>query len=250
MKLFKQLTVGKKLVFGFATMIAILGCIGVAGYQSTAKINRNLDEIFEVNLPSIDYLLQADRDLQQLLVAERSMIFANAKSDTFKELVKQYEENLKQSQERWEKYKALPASAEEKAIFPKYEKSRNEWQAISKKIVDGRVADTRKGRREALDLTLGQAREKFEQMRNYLDQLTGLNHKAAGEAHHAADEAFRNTITILITITGVGLALGLLLFGNRLPGAMRSVGRSIVEFKKGMKEVDDDSTDDGDPDQK
>jgi sec-independent protein translocase protein TatA len=28
----------------------------------------------------------------------------------------------------------------------------------------------------------------------------------------------------------------LLLFGNRLPGAMRSLGRSVVEFKKGVRD--------------
>ncbi len=33
----------------------------------------------------------------------------------------------------------------------------------------------------------------------------------------------------------------LLLFGNRLPGVMRSLGRSIVEFKKGTKGIDDDT---------
>jgi sec-independent protein translocase protein TatA len=32
----------------------------------------------------------------------------------------------------------------------------------------------------------------------------------------------------------------LLLFGNRLPGAMRSLGRSIVEFKKGVKGIEDE----------
>ena len=32
----------------------------------------------------------------------------------------------------------------------------------------------------------------------------------------------------------------LLLFGNRLPGAMRSMGRSITEFKTGMKEGDEE----------
>ena len=32
----------------------------------------------------------------------------------------------------------------------------------------------------------------------------------------------------------------LLLFGKRLPSAMHSVGRSIVEFKKGVKGIDED----------
>ena len=35
-------------------------------------------------------------------------------------------------------------------------------------------------------------------------------------------------------------AIMLLLFGNRLPGAMRSLGRSVVEFKKGVNGIEDD----------
>ena len=37
----------------------------------------------------------------------------------------------------------------------------------------------------------------------------------------------------------VGVAL-LLLFGNRLPSVMRSLGQGIVEFKKGVKGIEDD----------
>jgi len=33
------------------------------------------------------------------------------------------------------------------------------------------------------------------------------------------------------------LVVGLLVFGRRLPDVARSVGRSVVEFKKGMREV-------------
>ncbi|MGE3317213.1 MAG: twin-arginine translocase TatA/TatE family subunit [Planctomycetaceae bacterium] len=34
--------------------------------------------------------------------------------------------------------------------------------------------------------------------------------------------------------------IALLLFGNRLPSIMRSMGLSITEFKKGVKGVEDD----------
>ncbi len=39
------------------------------------------------------------------------------------------------------------------------------------------------------------------------------------------------------------LVIGLLFFGRRLPEVGRSLGRSIVEFKKGLKGVDDDIDD-------
>jgi sec-independent protein translocase protein TatA len=34
--------------------------------------------------------------------------------------------------------------------------------------------------------------------------------------------------------------IGLLLFGNRLPSVMRSLGKSVTEFKKGMQDFEDE----------
>ena len=42
--------------------------------------------------------------------------------------------------------------------------------------------------------------------------------------------------TEMIVIAG----LGLLIFGNKLPDVGRSLGRGLVEFKKGLKGVQDD----------
>jgi len=39
------------------------------------------------------------------------------------------------------------------------------------------------------------------------------------------------------------LVIGLIFFGHRLPEVGRSLGRGIVEFKKGLKGVDDDLDD-------
>lgn len=42
--------------------------------------------------------------------------------------------------------------------------------------------------------------------------------------------------TELLVVMGVML----LLFGHRLPSVMRSLGRGVVEFKRGVSGVDDD----------
>ncbi len=49
--------------------------------------------------------------------------------------------------------------------------------------------------------------------------------------------------TMLLAIWGIGMPemiviaiIVLLLFGNRLPSVMRSLGQSITEFKKGSRE--------------
>lgn len=34
--------------------------------------------------------------------------------------------------------------------------------------------------------------------------------------------------------------VSLLIFGNRLPSVMRSLGKSVTEFKKGINEVEED----------
>ena len=45
----------------------------------------------------------------------------------------------------------------------------------------------------------------------------------------------------LLIVAGIML----LLFGKRLPGVMHSLGKSIVEFKKGVKGIEDDIENEG-----
>ena len=235
MGVFKNARIGTKLVFGFSVMILFMAMIGLSGYMSVNLINRSLTDIFSIRLPAIDYLIQADRDLQQLLVAERSMIFANAKSEVFKELVDDYETNMKQANERWEKYKGLIKSEEENAVLSNYEKAREGWKAVSRQVVDGRIADSRQGRRVALDLTLGDAKEKFETMRDYLDQLTEINLGIAEKSHADAVASHRQTVFVLLGINGLGLIVGILL--------MWLIGRGVTKLLKeiivGLTEASD-----------
>lgn len=211
MRWIHNVKVSTKLIIGFFIMIVLMAGISLFGFSGIRNIQNGLNEVFTVNLPSVDLLIQTDRDLQQLLVSERSMIFANVKSDEFQNLVNDYEENLKQSVERWNRYKSLSISPEEKELIPRYENVRQEWEIISREIVDGRISDTREGRRKALDLSLGTAKEKFEEMRGYLDQLTGISLANADTAHQSTGPIYRQTLIFLFSITGLGLLLAVLI---------------------------------------
>jgi methyl-accepting chemotaxis protein len=205
---FQNLKLGHKLVLGFAAMIVISVAIGVQAYLSTRSIRSNLQYIYAVAMPSIDYLIEADRDLQQLLVAERSLIFASSESGEVDGLVKAYEENLTQARQRWDKYAALADGEREKALVTTFETAWRDWSAVSRRVVDGRVADTREGRREALDLTLGEASVKFEAMRGILDQITNLHLEEAAAQDKRSAATYRWTQVVQFGAIGLALLLG------------------------------------------
>lgn len=228
---FHDLKIGVKLVFGFSIMILLLGIIGISGLMSVRGVSNNLEEIYHERLWSIDYLCEADRDLQQILVAERSIIFADARTEIFQKLLADYEENVRQSGERWGKYKALQHSPEEKAIIRLYEKAREEWKVLSQKIVEGRRQDTRSGRRLAIDLSLAEANDKFEEMGEYIHQLEEINLKKAELAHNAAEASYRRETVTSICLITVGIMLGLFLMLTIRQSVTKPVERVVNMIK-------------------
>lgn len=216
----------RRLVISFSGIIAMLAIIGVVAITNLISINDNLAHIFKINLPAIDYIIEADRDLQQLLVAERSMIFTSVKSDQFQELIDAYEKNLAQAEERVGKYALLASSDHEQKILETYYSAREEWAKLSRQVVDGRMEDSRQGRTLALDLTLGIANEKFEEMRNYLDELTGYNLDEAAKQERNAKRSFVLAITVFLILLIVsvigGVALSVLI-SNSITKPLKSV---------------------------
>ena len=207
----KNLKIGTRIGLGFTVIIIFMLLIGYGGFFGVNTVKYDLNDIYETRFPSLDYLIEADRDLQQLLVAERSMIFADANSEVFRRLLQDYEQNLKQSEERIGKYADLSITPEERKIILEYESAAKEWKEVSRRVLEARMADTPESRREATDLTLGEAEKKFEEMREYIDTLTELVLKLAREAHQNAESMYDRTIYTLIGIIGVGLLVGVVL---------------------------------------
>ncbi len=234
MNFLSNLSVRKKLLFGFGIMILIVLLLGLSSYRSIRNIDHDLEDIFSVRMVANNLLLEIDRDLQQMLVAERSMIFSNAKSEKFKNLVDDYNTNSIQVGERWSKYKNIQGlSVEEKGIIDIYDKAHAAWQPVSKRVVDGRIEDTRAGRRLALDLTLGEASKMFESMRGQIDQLTELTQNYASQDHDNSTRVVNNAIVTTAAMVFAGILFGLL--AAYFTG--RAITKPINNAIAGLKDV-------------
>ena len=233
MNIIKNLKIGAKLMLAFVVMIGLIAAIGLVGYKSLGNIKDQLDHIFLIRMPALDLIIEADRDLQQLLVAERSMIFSDVDSDFFKSLQAAYDENMQQSEERFGQFKSLAETEEEKAIIAQYEKAREEWKVIAKEVIDSRLKDTAEGRRYAEELTQGEASVKYEEMREYLNQLTEISLRIAGENEQEAAYAYKTALMIffVVIIFGIILAFVLAYFLNK------GISGSIMIITKGAKRL-------------
>jgi methyl-accepting chemotaxis protein len=206
MEWFRNLKISGKLGLAFTLLILLMALLGWAGYMNVVKVAGQMERFYQVQLPSLDYLLQVDRDLQQLMVAERSLLATASADPRFETLVQQYEENLKQSEERWGLAKALLPAEATGAICARYEKARQAWSASSRQVLDYCRQDSPEARQSALALSMGDAAKLFEDMRTPIDQLTELLETTAAREAEAARQ--RVGVTVLYTL--ILFALGLL----------------------------------------
>ena len=220
-----------------ATLVGV-AAVGIVSLNQVAAVNKLVTHTY---LPSVDYLVEADRDLQQALVAERSMIFIDVASDQFKELVKDHDENVTQARARMDKFAALNSDPEAAKLLDEYRGYRDKWEKTTSEVVSQRAADTRIGRRTAMDLSFGLAAKQFEAMRGVIDRLTGLTLNASHRISDRADEttATRRTTTLLSSVLGLALCVVAAVF---MPGLITRPLRDIISRLKDIAEGDGDLT--------
>ena len=169
MDFLRNLKIRTKLIYGFSLMIFLLLVTGFAGYSSSTFLFGNMKLFYSVELPSMDNLIEADRDLQQLLVSERTMIFAGQQDkEMLRTLQDDYEVNLKQVKERMEHFAKLSTNSKAHELYRQFLAALKEWEPVSRQVVK-EIADQPEA---AIALSLGDAQEKFEKMRDFIDQST------------------------------------------------------------------------------
>ena len=182
--------------------------VGGTGLYALKSVKNILDEVFDVRLPSVDYILQADRDLQQMLVAERSLLFSELSKKQEESLFLDYSDNRRQAEERFQKYSQLNPSEDEKKIIDSYNIKRKAWIKQTDKVLE-LIKSGQKDR--AIKLSFGTSSEAFEDMREQMNKAQELILSYAENENAHAAKVFENSQILQIAIFLVGSGFGLFL---------------------------------------
>ncbi|MFZ1288837.1 MAG: methyl-accepting chemotaxis protein [Melioribacteraceae bacterium] len=232
-KKIKNLKVNQKISLVFAVFIVLILFVGGVGIYNMSTINKNLKNIAEGDLPSLDLIIQIDRDMQQALVSQRTMIFSNVGSETYKSLLADYEENISQINERWGNVKEIGHHEISDEVINEFEDAKNNWMKISQRIVDARTSDTPEGRIEAIELSFREGNESFEKAREFINAFTENLENVSKADIESSDSSYE--LAIIMISGGLGLAIILsILLGSIV---QKLIGTPIVKTSEMMNEL-------------
>lgn len=206
----RSLSIRTRLILMCGGLALFTGIVGGLGIWAFSTLNQAFQVAVDQSLPAVDELLQTERDMQQVAVAERSLMFMNITTPAAQEQLRMHGEKLRQVKERWKRYTAIPAGESERKLWLAFETARNEWEEASREVVKILNQDSPAARRDAIDLSMGDGQAKFETARKTLADLSEIRLSeakthASGEEAHATHMQWWVVVSIAVAFT---LALG------------------------------------------
>jgi methyl-accepting chemotaxis protein len=228
-----RLTLKLKLAATFGVLIAAtlgLAATAVSKMQDDRELVAELADTYAV---AQGLLLNADRDAQQALVAERSLFLLPSGSDAFREQAEGRAENIAQIADRMESYAALvdePWSQEKVAQFwPLFEAWRASGDGLVRDLSDQRSADQTDvlQRRSLLELD-GQ----FSAMRDVIDAISGEMEAIIHHETEIAETMFEQNRMVLLSVASATVLASLIAAAWILLSLSRGLTRSVALVRR------------------
>lgn len=191
-----KITVKLASIFVFSTVILFV--VGYLGYSGMNELNNTSMYLGKNRTKVVDLTLQVDRDLQQALVAERSLMFAEQGSPYFNQLFADHEDNIVQVEERWTEVKSLLSQAELVELANSFDKAFSDWKATTDNIVSLIKTGDEDAIADAQVLSMGQGAKSFDYAREFINTLTERIEKNIDEEIALADSEHSSSTNLII----------------------------------------------------
>ena len=211
-----------------AVLLVSMGILGMRGITQVADSSTKLTNRF---LPGISFLLNADRDLYQAFVAERSLLDEGA-SAYAEVLTAAHAENLQQAYDRVHKFADMRPGDEAMQLVAQFDAGFERWKSTSQKVLQLATSDPE----AASLLSFGGSEEQFEAMRTAIDKLGEMD-DAAANAEGVAAIKLGETLSwqqgVIIAI-GLGVCLVLVVgFPILVTGPLHNLLNRIEQIADG-----------------
>ncbi|MBK1693601.1 chemotaxis protein [Chromatium weissei] len=209
MKWFHNLSFRYQLILPLALLAVLFALFAWSTWRQVNTLGAEIDDLTQIDMPVIVDLLEADRDVYQALVAERTLLFAEANSPLVSKLIAQNNENVEQARERTERAAAKIAASHLGQIsgmrskISAFNDNFRRWNLLTRQVIAMRTA----GDATASTLALAQAREAFDDMRDVLDQLEGIVIEIAQTAAERTAATVSTSRMQTLTLLGIGLTV-------------------------------------------
>ncbi|WP_415846024.1 methyl-accepting chemotaxis protein [Stutzerimonas zhaodongensis] len=223
-----------KITLPIGALALLLILMGVFGMRGIERVTESTKQLADRRLPAIGLLLNADRDLYQAFVAERSLLDSDA-GDHVQSLRDSHAENVKQAYDRVQKYAAMQPSAEAMALVEQFNREFQQWSEVSRRVLSLIDLDPQ----AASALSFGDSEARFDAMRDAIDKLGDLEDAAANSEGEAAVADGVTTAKQQLAVLVVGL-LGCVLLVICLPLVVLRPMRRLLERVQQIAEGDGD----------
>ena len=235
---YERLNLRWKLRLPLLLLVILVLYMGLHAITTSKLLGGNAAAIAKVNLPEIQLLIQADRDLYQALTAERALL--QVESNQHASLIAEQADNARQAHERV--YQSLDlsntATSNERDEFTR---RYNAWKMQAEDVINTARSGDEANRAIAMQKSYGSASDAFQDLRDYIDELQEKRlvyvEDYTKEIDHNLASSSKQLIAIVVIATLVSLLAAFF-----LPMLVANQVRSISNRIQNIAEGDGDLT--------
>ncbi|MBD3619691.1 MAG: methyl-accepting chemotaxis protein [Chromatiales bacterium] len=212
---FQNLSFRNKLLIPLGLVAALFIAMAAVSISKLMVLGEEIDELATLDVNGLNFLLQADRDLYQAQVAERSLLFLEPGSDAYRKMLGMHDENIVQARDRIGKFITLVEEAGKVDMLglgqaiADYRQAQANWERQTRALVANLTDNALSGREEATALSFGAVGQSFEGMRDHIDVMGEimLNRTQAVATMGQNDVAAGQQLVVTLLVAGIAIIL-------------------------------------------
>jgi len=218
-----NIKIGPRLTMGFAIVLILLALTAVIGGNALGNLNNEVQNLVKDKFPKTVLATDLVRAINQIAQINRNLLLISEPTEVQKQLSRQ-EEHRKSITEIIDKLTATITSPEGKTLLARVQDTRTAYVATLDKF-HGMV--NRNERDNAVKLLYGDFRPVTQSYLKAIGELNDYQDDLMRKAGEEAEAAYNSARTLLITISLIAIALGIVIAILITRSIVRPVGDAV-----------------------